>query len=217
MLAFLSYQTAEKHKAGKVQMLLKRFGVNSFMAHEDIDISLRWQEEILRNLREADIFIALLSKAYLASFFCVQEAGMAIMREKEMRIIPLSLDGTVSPGFMGHIQSRRVKDEDYKGLLLSAFAGFKPHITVDFLIHDLEGSSDFRGAEARFAALNQYIGIASDNQKLKILKISLENGQISHASICARSYLPPLLSSHGHLMDENDRQKLAERISQYQK
>lgn len=215
MLAFLSYQTSEKHIAGEIQKILMRFGVNSFMAHEDIDISVEWQEEILKNIKSADEFIALLSKAYLGSFFCVQESGMAVLREKEMRIIPVSLDGTVSPGFMGHIQSKAVKGGDYKSILISAFAIYKPIVVVDLLVKELLASNDFRTAESRFLALNQYLKIATDEQKLRVLNGSLANGQISHATLCARSYLPSLLASHGHLMKEDDREALADRISDY--
>ena len=215
MLAFLSYQTSEKIIAGNIQNILSRFGIKSFMAHEDIDISVEWQDEILKNIKNADIFIALLSKAYLGSVFCVQESGMAVLREDVLRIIPISLDGTVSPGFMGHIQSRVVKGGDYKKLLLSAISLYKPEIIIGFLTRDLENSTDFRGAEARFAVLKEYLHLATDPEILKILNISFKNAQISHASLCARNYLPSLLASHGHLMAEADQEALADRIAEY--
>ena len=107
MYAFLSYQTAERAIAGRVQALLDGLGVRSFMAHEDIDISEEWRLTILAELQKADLFVPLLSAAYLGSVWCVQESGIAAQRDG-LTVIPLSLDGTTPPGFIGHIQSKRV-------------------------------------------------------------------------------------------------------------
>jgi TIR domain len=71
MHAFLSYQTADRHVAAKVRDILTAFGVTSFMAHDDIEVSAEWRKAILTNIRKADLFVAILSANYYASQFCM--------------------------------------------------------------------------------------------------------------------------------------------------
>lgn len=108
MYAFLSYQTDEKLAAGEVREILNSIGIKSFLAHEDIQVSEEWRHKILEEIGKADLFIPLLSKSYYASPWCMQESGMAAFRDG-LTIIPLSLDGSIPPGFIGHIQSTKVK------------------------------------------------------------------------------------------------------------
>ena len=54
MLAFLSYQTEERVVAASVASLLESIGVQSFMAHEHIEVSVQWRDEILRQIGQAN-------------------------------------------------------------------------------------------------------------------------------------------------------------------
>ena len=55
-----------------------------------------------------------------------------------------------------------------------------------------------------------------DNAQIKLLlEKSAANDQVHHASQCAARYIPPILKSHGHLLDENTRQFLEEVCEQY--
>ncbi len=76
------------------------------MAHEHIQVSEEWRLRILKELTVCDIFICILSQAYLASPWCVQESGISAIRDG-MTIIPLSLDGTIPPGFISNIQATK--------------------------------------------------------------------------------------------------------------
>lgn len=75
MLAFMSYQTADREIAAGVAQLLDTLGVQSFMAHEHIEVSVEWRDEILRQLGLADLFVPILSQRYYASIWCKQESG----------------------------------------------------------------------------------------------------------------------------------------------
>jgi hypothetical protein len=55
MLAFLSYQTDDKIVAGHVAKLLGSLGVDTFTAHDDIEVSLEWRRELLRKIAAADL------------------------------------------------------------------------------------------------------------------------------------------------------------------
>src|SRR6266496_4138213 len=78
-------------------------GVQCFMAHEHIEVSVEWRNEILRQLGLADLFVPILSQQYYTSIWCKQESGIAAFRG--MTLIPLSLDGSIPQGFIGHVQS----------------------------------------------------------------------------------------------------------------
>ncbi len=50
MYAFLSYQSADKEVAAKIKVILSQLGVESFLAHEDINVSEEWRLSILAEL-----------------------------------------------------------------------------------------------------------------------------------------------------------------------
>lgn len=76
MYAFLSYQTNDKLVAGKVHRLLERLAIPSSVAHDDIEVSTRF--EILKRIRKTDIFIPIISQNYYQSVWCMQESGSSV-------------------------------------------------------------------------------------------------------------------------------------------
>lgn len=57
MRAFLSYQTDDKAVAGAIKQLLDLLSAESFLAHEDIEVSAEWRLVIIQELMAADLFI----------------------------------------------------------------------------------------------------------------------------------------------------------------
>src|ERR1700736_1359611 len=96
MHAFMSYQMTDRAFAAKVRDTLTPFGITSFMAHDDLEVSEEWKLRILDELSKADLFIAVLSANYLASSYCMQESGISVFRNIKT-IIPFAIDTTVSP------------------------------------------------------------------------------------------------------------------------
>jgi len=110
---FISYSNKDKEIAGKVKKSLESLGLNSFLAHEDIVPSQEWQKEILNNLKEAKIFIPILTPNFKESNWTDQETGMAIAYDLE--IIPISLKKSfetvlINPyGFISRYQALRIE------------------------------------------------------------------------------------------------------------
>ncbi len=105
---FLSYHHNARKFAGRVKSCLTGLGMDVFLAHEDLEPSTEWQEEILKNLRKCDVFIPLLTKSFHSSNWTDQETGIAFASEKF--ILPLK----VSPnpyGFIGKLQALKVRTE----------------------------------------------------------------------------------------------------------
>lgn len=214
-LAFLSYQTADKAVAGQLKEILSGIGISAFLAHEDITVSEEWRLKILEQIGRAKIFIALLSKHYFLSPWCVQESGIAVFRG-DMTVVPLSLDGTLPQGFMSAFQSVKVDPEDISVSDLAP--GFMKHdfaLGVQLLIDQIGRSGGYRSAEANFHMILPHLPRMSDEQIKELLERAAANEQVHHASLCASEYLPPLLKSHGRILKRSTLSFLRKICAQY--
>lgn len=214
MRAFLSYQNEDREVAGRVARLLDSIGVASFMAHEDIIVSEEWRLQLLRELAATDLFIAILSQQYFSSVWCTQEAGIASFRD--LSIIPLSIDGTVPAGFLGHIQSTRIdpaqpRCEDlFPGIARKDF-----HFLIAGIIRLIGASRSWRHAEANFELILPYINRATRQQIVELLTVSTRNLEVCNAAGCIRDYLPPLIKTHGRYMKRKDLRELKDVKARY--
>ena len=103
MDTFISYASSIKRTAGKIKEYLDQFGFNCFLAHEDIPPQTVWPEEILNALRNCDLFLPLLTKGFMESFYCQQETGFAYCRD-DVEILPVKI--TKAPmGMIANIQA----------------------------------------------------------------------------------------------------------------
>lgn len=100
--AFISYSTKDKSLAGDVKETLGEYGIEAFLAHEDIRPSAAWITTIQAELRGCDLFLPLLTDHFRKSEWTGQEVGMALALEK--LIVPLRVD-TIPYGFLGQIQA----------------------------------------------------------------------------------------------------------------
>ena len=114
---FLSYSHKDKKLASLVKNLLKILGLEAFLAHENIKPSVVWEEEIIKKLKECNVFVPILTKNFYESEWTNQESGAAIVMD--MEIIPISIapkgEDFVNPhGFLGKYQALnyRLKEED---------------------------------------------------------------------------------------------------------
>lgn len=65
MLLFISYSYKDKKLAGELKEALgEEYGFQVFLAHETISVSTKWEKEIMRNLRNCDALVALLTKSF---------------------------------------------------------------------------------------------------------------------------------------------------------
>lgn len=123
---FVSHLSSDKVYANAIKKALGYYGVNSFVAHEDIKPSKPWLEEIKKSLNRSDALVALISRGFASSDWCDQEVGWALGRGID--VIPVSLK--VQPhGFAGMIQSISADMDN-------------PRKTVKALIEALRGSEN---------------------------------------------------------------------------
>jgi len=98
---FLSHTSFNKVAVAKLKAELALRGIAAFVAHEDIEPSSKWQEEIELGLRSMHALAALLTPDFHASLWTDQELGWALGRG--IPIIPI-LYGIKPYGLAGKFQ-----------------------------------------------------------------------------------------------------------------
>lgn len=212
--AFISYHHDDRRTAGRISEVLEEYDVITFMAHDDINVSEEWRQAILQELGQTDFFLAVLSERYQTSHWCTQEAGIAAFRG--LTCIPLSIDGTIPPGFMQHVQAARLDPDNVN--LISLLPGLIKHDeewAIDILVDYVSAARGFRTAEDRFRALLPYRNRMTEEQGLNLLEACIENGQIHDASECARDHLPLILEQFGQALDDDKFKFLLEQVNDY--
>jgi hypothetical protein len=109
---FFSYSHKDRVLAGKIATLLIEKGIDVFLAHEDIEISEEWREEIFKHLESDSVLLALLTPNYEKSVWANQEAGF--MHGKRGKVIPLIVRRTEIKkcGFLEALQGIAIKEEN---------------------------------------------------------------------------------------------------------
>lgn len=98
---FLSHSSSKKLLVSQIKQELSRYGIDSFVAHEDIEPTREWLGEIKIALNTCHAFAGLLCNEFKASKYCDQEVGCALQRG--LLVIPLRME--IDPyGFMAPLQ-----------------------------------------------------------------------------------------------------------------
>jgi hypothetical protein len=98
---FVSHTSANKQAVAAQKFGLAMLGVDAFVAHEDIDPSLEWQDVIESALLTCDALVAWLTPDFLTSNWTDQEIGFCLARQT--LIIPVRV-GLDPYGFIGKYQ-----------------------------------------------------------------------------------------------------------------
>lgn len=98
---FISHLSTFKKTIGHLKKELEKYGISSFVAHEDIEPTKEWQDEIEKGLFTMDALCAVLMPGFKESNWTDQEVGIAIGRG--VLIIPVRRE--LDPyGFIGKYQ-----------------------------------------------------------------------------------------------------------------
>lgn len=179
MKIFISYPTAIKKIAGKIKESLEKFGYSCFLAHEDIKPTQIWIDEILKNLQESDILLAIITDGFETSPWCNQEIGYFIGCNK--LIVPVKINEN-PPGFISKIQALKalatdpfIHPQQINDIIRKN--GYMPNVFKDFLVDCFVKSPSFVDADFRFEEIAKIQGYNKD-QIENILNAVLENSQI---------------------------------------
>lgn len=108
---FISHLTTDKISACNLKVALTSWGIDSFVAHEDIRPSKLWQSEIEKALFTMNCLCAIVVPKFYLSKWCDQEVGVAIGRKTPI----ISIKKGANPhGFISKYQAIAAKNDAIK-------------------------------------------------------------------------------------------------------
>ena len=172
---FISHSSKNKHDAKNIKNILRDFFpcIEVFVAHDDLQPTQNFNEDIIDKLKKCGLFILLVSKNIVDSNYVQQEIGMGRILNK--RILPICLDDTIPEGFIRQIQGiKKPKLGDYLLKTIIEQLNFPTSILCKFLRH----SRTFKQTILLYEILNEKNDFTEED--LIYLKYGLEkNTQIS--------------------------------------
>jgi hypothetical protein len=222
---FFSYSTDDKKIVGMLKEHLEFMGFEIFLAHEDLEPCVEWQDDIKKNLNRCDIFIPLLTESFKSSDWTDQETGIAIATDKF--IIPLQVDFPPY-GFIGKIQGLKVdtyylRNEDVstvrdhlKNISTKIFQAIKTKSKFEndikgFVIYKFVNSGSYNEANARAKLLEDFDDFAPE-QVHQIFDATRSNAQI-YVPITARRILKNFFEKYREYLKEEKYKEIIELLS----
>lgn len=127
-------------------------------------------------MKQSDIFIAILSEDFKASEYCSQEVGMAL--QKGAMMIPLSIDGTPSYGFLNKVQSKHI---DNISQMHKEIVNHYPHAMIDIIINHLDNQDIFwsyNECNKLLELIKPHFYEFDENQVYNLVNVVLSNNQL---------------------------------------
>lgn len=199
LLIFISYSNQDKKLAGELKEELEVYGFQVFLAHETINVSTKWEREIIRNLRICDALVALLTKNFRVSTWTDQEVGAALILNKT--IVPL-LAGEKCHGFLQSFQGKKLSARNPRTTCwqivkeLSKDKRVGPKLKDAFIPKCLR-SGTFDEATENFSRLVELLPL-SPTQAVDVVKGASVNRNI-YGSFRARPFLDKIISANSTL------------------
>jgi len=154
---FVSHLSTEKVFAAELQEALLRFGISSFVAHNDIEPTLEWQAQIEMALATADSLVALLHPKFHSSNWTDQEIGFAMGRNLPVFAVRFGQDPY---GFIGRFQGFSGLGKTAEMIARELFDSYRKNKQsqrrmAENLLSLYEDSCSFADAKARIGYLEE--------------------------------------------------------------
>lgn len=119
---FLTHLSVHRGLAAELQEALTDFGISCFVAHNDIEPTSEWQNEIQAALATCDALIALLHQNFHSSWWTDQEIGFAMGRGVPVFSVRFDQDPY---GFIGRFQAFDGNGKSAKALAEELFNSYR--------------------------------------------------------------------------------------------
>jgi hypothetical protein len=152
---FISHLAVQKKWAGELQEALLHYGISGFVAHNDIEPTTEWQNQIETALSTCDALVALLHDKFHESKWTDQEIGFAMGRAVPVFSVCF---GEVPYGFIGRFQAFNGGTSEPSELACELFESYRKHKQTkrkmgEILVGLFEQSGSFAEAKARIGYL----------------------------------------------------------------
>ena len=197
---FMSHTKANKKLAGKIRERLLGRGVDAYVAHDMIEPTKEWMDEIEAALRTCDATAAILSEDFVQSQWCDQEIGVSIGR----RLLILAVRQGADPhGFISKFQAipgdatstapETIADNIYATLVSHDLTKAKMAIGT---VHAYTGSPNVDDARANLARVKEIPKPLWTEDMVTIAeRAGQKNPALSEGELFERP-IPRLLSDH---------------------
>lgn len=188
---FLSHSAKYKAYAAEVAAALLPLGISGFVAHDSMEVTKPWQEQIEAALGTAEAFVILLHPEVNESAFCQQEVGWALGRGLPIFVVRVGADPRA---FLGGIQwpSAVGKPPSEVAPLvagwLNSLEGFGERVAGG-LLAALAQAGDYYSAEAAGQALSA-LGRLTPPQWEELDRVVLGNSQVGGSVLATRALRP---------------------------
>ena len=197
---FFSHTHPNKKLAAEIRADLLDKGVDLFVAHEMIEPTKEWMEEISVALATCDAMVALLTPDFAESAYCDQELGFALSRD--VLIIPIRHGadpyGFISkfqalPGDTSQLASYHLANGIFEVLVASQKTAAK---LAPAIAERYAGAHSYDDARANLARLQE---IPADHWNAEMIelveKAGRENSQLRHG-VYYGDAIPAVVSRH---------------------
>lgn len=103
---FVTHLSSNKERMSAMKVSLANWGISAFIAHEDIEPSREWMNEVEAGLETMEVMVAVVEPGFRESDWCAQEVGFALGRKVDMIPLRAGLDPF---GFFGKFQAIQIK------------------------------------------------------------------------------------------------------------
>lgn len=195
---FLSHSAKHKEFVGEIANELAVLGVHGFVAHDTMEPTKPWQEQIERSLRSMQAFVAIIHPEFNDSAWCHQEVGWALGRRVPHYAIRVGHDPA---GFLGRDQWPSGHAQSPKQIASTIYAWVASSVPelgstiVDSLLQALSDAGNYYDAEAaaqRIVAL----GSLTDEDWTRLHAAYWSNDQVFGGVLPSR-LLKPFYAAHG--------------------
>ena len=130
---FISHLSANKESASNLKCCLADYGIDCFVAHEDIVPSKEWEIEIEKALFTMDGLCAIVAPDFIKSLWCDQEVGIALGQRK---LVVAINKGAVPYGFFGKYQALKSKNKNANTLAVDVWKAISTNEKTKTLYHN---------------------------------------------------------------------------------
>ncbi len=194
---FISHLSAFKVRAAQLQAALLRYGITAFVAHNDIEPTKEWEDEIEKALFSMEALVAILTPRFRESNWTDQETGVAIGRD--VLIIPI-MKGIAPYGFIAKFQGLQGEGKSVNQVadgvfqILANNPKTKPRL-AEALVDQILLSADSSSALERLGVLRRIETLPE--QYLEKLRDGTVNNEQLRASQAFELVLDEILSERG--------------------
>jgi len=195
---FISHVASTNLAVYELKKALAEYGITSFVAHEDIEPTKQWREEIYRALLSMNCLVALVTPDFMQSKWCDQEVGIAMGLGR--LVIPVRM-GADPYGFLGNYQAVTYHKETMVELAGEVFSILATHdmtsLNLAYTIVERILSAQSIVESEGLTNLLASLPLITEYQAKRLRKAVFENPFVGEAhEVPVR--IEAILQKHGH-------------------